>query len=54
MSGLSAAGLEEFLLRFKVSVGASPTHTRFGDTFGSYYVPAIEADNFFDAYARHI
>lgn len=47
-------GLEEFLDGFKVSVSASPTHTRFGDAFGSYYIPAIESDNFFATYAKHV
>ena len=31
--------LEEFLEKFKVAPGSAPTHTRFGEGFGSYYIP---------------
>nr|WRJ69486.1 D5 family helicase-primase [Oceanusvirus sp.] len=47
-------GLEDFLNRFKIDGGRSPTHTRFGDDFGSYYIPVVENERFFRVYSRHV
>jgi P4 family phage/plasmid primase-like protien len=52
--GVEMTGLQEFLDRFKIDGGKSPTHTRFGDEFGSYYIPNAETDRFFRVYSRHV
>eukprot|EP00873_Tetraselmis_striata_P043733 jgi/Tetstr1/463997/TSEL_008802.t1 len=46
--------MEDFLARFRIDGGRCPTHTRFGGSFGSYYIPVVENDRFFRVYARHV
>jgi P4 family phage/plasmid primase-like protien len=47
-------GMEDFFARFQIDGGRCPTHTRFGGSFGSYYIPVVENDRFFKVYARHV
>lgn len=49
-----AEGLEGLLSRFRIEGGRCPTHTRFGNSFGSYYIPVVDNDVFFRVYARHL
>ena len=46
--------MEDFLSRFQIEGGRCPTHTRFGGSFGSYYIPVVENERFFRVYARHV
>ena len=52
--GEISVGLECFLSRFKISGGKSPTHTRFGDSQGSYYIPVSDNDRFFRVCSRYV
>ena len=49
-----AGGLEDFLGRFQIEGGRCPTHTRFGGSYGSYYMPVKDNERFFRVYARHV
>lgn len=54
MNHQGRGGMEDFLDRFRIESGKLPTHTRFGGSFGSYYIPVIDNDRFFRVYARYI
>ncbi|AUF82467.1 D5 family helicase-primase [Tetraselmis virus 1] len=50
----ASEGIEDFLRRFKTTGGRCPTHGRFGDNFGAYYIPVSENDRFFRLYSRYV